>query len=42
MVKKFEKVLPKDKNFQIVLHVFPLSNGQSGSFENLKIFIYKR
>ena len=41
-VKKFEKVLPKDKKFQIVIHVFPLSNGHNGSVEMLKNFIYKR
>jgi len=25
-VKKIKKVLPKDENFQIVIHLFPLSN----------------
>jgi len=31
-------VLPKDENFQIVIHLFPLSNDQSDSFQVLNNF----
>jgi len=38
LVKKIKKVLPKDDNFQIVIHQFPLSIGQNVLFEMLNNF----
>jgi len=39
-VKKINKALPKDENFRILMHQFPLSTGQSVSLLNFEQFSY--